>query len=305
MSNFTEVKGRFVSDVLRKKIRKTRPTASFVGETWQFSLGMHNFRTALRNGDSKSRCAKVGKRDKCVGVTKTSIKGSNNLLSRWDLSYGNGVRKSIKADEMLFEMTCAVVRRWAVIRWNGRDRRFLATQKKILSSEREAARLKALSVPYDRASKRRNFFYLKTYLKLPKAYLENVGLKGFKRFRALVGRVGAKSAFHMSNSWKSTDGIRIKRIFDQKRATIEKIARDLEKEGKRAPKPERKDYKNFKGWSTAIHIWQIPQMVCQPCYKKAYKLSFDEDKTMWKGDRRYGFGYKGRLCDVCKDLIST
>jgi hypothetical protein len=334
MGNVIEIKrGKFSGEIPNNRVRPAPSVQS--SETWQFGLGMHNFRALLRSGDSKSRLV-TGVSKKSVDITglcrrrkktinrrrlnrhkQRFVRSSGKFPKRWDSNYGKimvplvNVKKSIDVDRGYNE-ACGMLRKIPIQR-DGRYWRYLAKLSKSKLRLRSGdgrwlnGKIMAstnLKFSDDRWGRRRKWLYKESYLKLPHQFVNHMGDKGFVSYCVFVRCVGIKTAFFLNNSWRSAAGKKVAAI-------CKKIQKETElKNAKFAvpPRPVRQTYKNFKDWRISLELWQKTngyKDVCRGCYKTAYSEEFDEDRCHWKNDNFYNIKYdkdrngKPIVCMVC------
>jgi len=331
MGNISQVtRGVFVGGIPN---RKARVICSDVCP-WQIGLGMHNFRAALRSGDSKSRKKSLNERSRIRGASpgrksyrskrRQVIRHKNRrvFLSRWEKSTRRlSVNKAIDADSSYNE-ACKTLRRLP-FRKNGQLRRYMAKRGMFLSKDKVLSQKgpiystkditmfdRSISVSmvkfkHVRDKRRSEWIFNTSYLRLPHQYVKHAGSNGFVKYCNLIRCVGYHGAFHMTCSWKSKFASRIKKIMLEHE---KKVGVTFWNKSEKS-RPMRVDYLNFKKWRDALTTWQTHKFLCRSCYREKYKTEFDEDKGHWKTDFKYDIMYSidrisklPNKCDKCLNV---
>jgi hypothetical protein len=108
---------------------------------------------------------------------------------------------------------------------------------------------------------------------------------------------GSKKTYHSINHWKCKAAKRVLQIVrvreeeEKKYAEMRLQALIRKKEIPSTPKPERRNFRNFRSWADAVNRWLPIKIVCADHYREKWEKHFDFDKQMWTGKYRYGYTY--------------
>jgi len=286
------------------RLRRSLAKMQNDNKDWVLGLGMHNFRALERVGMSKFQSSLCNeKSDSCVGsVTEKKMRVSKRRISRGckrnrrdrnrhSLEHARWSSKSCSSSqdysgekarkaamvEHEFKRICRTISCFYGIssRQSGQYTHvFPATQTLSLSSERKHGRFTEKFQA--RCDKRMKFVKTHSYDKLPGSYLKHAGRDGFVKYWKYIALVGSKKAFFLTSNWKSKEGMRIKKIFDDINKDRHTISGVLNEQKNVGPKPDRGNFKNYKDWGTAVGRWQLIRRVCGDCIR-TYQARADFD----------------------------